>query len=184
MTGVSAEILDFLIKNLFSLYIGAVVIRFLLALTRADFYNPISQFLVTITNPVLVPLRRIIPSIGSIDTASLVLAFGLKLMELALRIWLVGLNANLATLAYLAIVGIAVLVVWIYIFAVIIQAVLSWVSPGAQYYNNPLTSLLQSLTAPLLGPVQRLIPSVGGLDLSPLVVLIGLNIVLIILKSL
>nr|HPQ96586.1 YggT family protein [Thiolinea sp.] len=68
----------FLVSTLFSLYIGAVLIRFLLAWSRADFYNPLSQFLVRITNPVLVPLRRIIPAAGKLDTASLVLAVGLQ----------------------------------------------------------------------------------------------------------
>lgn len=184
MNGVGSEILEFLIKTLFSLYIGAVVIRFLLAWTRADFYNPISQFLVTITNPVLVPLRRIIPSFGSVDTASIVLAFGLKLLEIALLVWLVGLDANLVTLAKIAILELAKLVIWIYIVAVIVQAVLSWVAPGGQYYNNPVASLLQSLTAPLLRPVQRVMPPLGGIDLSPLVVIILLNIVLIVLQSL
>ncbi|MEA3411871.1 MAG: YggT family protein [Pseudomonadota bacterium] len=183
MNSVGGDILTFLIRTLFSLYIGAVVIRFLLAWARADFYNPISQFLVTITNPLLVPLRRVIPSFGSVDTATLVLAYGLKLIELSLIVWTAGLDANVFTLAYLAVLELAKLVIYIYLVAVIVQAILSWISPGTQYYNNPIASLLQSLTAPLLRPVQRVMPPLGGIDLSPLLVIIALNIALILLRS-
>jgi YggT family protein len=174
----------FLLQTAFSLYIGAVVLRFLLASVQADFYNPLSQFLITITNPLLKPLRRIVPSLGPVDTASVVLALGLKTLEL----WLLGLLAGLRfapwALLVVAVVQLLELVVYIYVFSIIIQAVLSWVSPGSQHYGNPIASLLYSLNEPLLRPLRQIIPRVGMIDLSPLVAIIGLNVVLIVLKSL
>jgi YggT family protein len=174
----------FLLQTVFSLYIGAVVLRFLLAWAQADFYNPLSQFLITITNPLLKPLRRIVPSLGPVDTASVVLALGLKTLEL----WLLGLLAGLRfapwALLVVAVVQLLELVVYIYIFSIIIQAVLSWVSPGSQHYGNPIASLLYSLNEPLLRPLRQIMPQAGMIDLSPLVAIIGLNVVLIVLKSL
>ena len=168
----------FLISTLSSLYIGAVLIRFLLALVRADFYNPLSQFLVKITNPVLVPLRRFIPAIGKIDTASLVLAFGLKLLAGILIFGLAGQGVNPWSLVVAVVVELLRSMVWIYMIALIVQAIISWTGNS---YGNPLASLLNSLTNPLLRPVQRVIPTIGMVDLSPLVVILGLQVVLIVL---
>lgn len=181
---VVSNVTIFLLQTAFSLYIGAVVLRFLLAWVRADFYNPLSQFLVTITNPPLKPLRRIIPSVGLVDTAAVVLALGLKILEL----WLLGLLAGLRlapwTLLVVAVVQLLELVVYIYIFSIIIQAILSWVAPASQHHGNPIVSLLHSLNEPLLRPLRRIMPQVGMIDLSPLVAIIGLNVVLIVLRSL
>ncbi|MGB5599566.1 MAG: YggT family protein, partial [Thiothrix litoralis] len=125
----------FLVQTLFSLYIGAVLIRFLLALSRANFYNPLSQFLVKITNPVLVPLRRLIPAIGKLDTAAIVLALCLKVIQVLLLVALQGSDANLPVVLVYAIVDLLRTVIQIYIFALIIQAVLSWVGNS---YGNPM----------------------------------------------
>ena len=168
----------FLISTLFSLYIGAVVIRFLLAYSRADFHNPLSQFLVKITNPVLVPLRRFIPAIGKIDTASLTLAFGLKLVGGFLILSLMGQQLNLGYMLIAAAADLARTIIWIYIIAMIVNAVMSWMG---NTYNNPVASLLQSLTDPILRPIRRFVPLVSGIDLSPLVAILGLQVLLILL---
>lgn len=170
----------FLISTLFSLYVGAVLLRFLLALVRADFYNPLSQFLVKITNPVLVPLRRFIPPIGKIDTASLVLAFSLKLMAAILLMSLQGMSAGVGAVLAAVIADLIRTVVWIFMIALIIQAIMSWVGNS---YGNPMGSLLDSLTAPILDPIRKFVPLIGMVDLSPLVAILLLQVVLIALAG-
>lgn len=184
MDNVLTNVSIFLIDTLFTLYIFVVVLRFLLALSKANFYNPLSQFLVTVTNPVLVPIRRVVPSLGPLDTASIVLVLGLKILQLWLLAFIGNASYSVATLVVVAILQILELVVYIYIVSIIIQALLSWVAPTTQHYGNPMASLLYSLNEPLLQPARRLVPQMGGLDLSPLVVIIMLNVILIVLNSL
>lgn len=170
----------FLISTVFSLYIGAVLLRFLLALVRADFYNPLSQFLVKITNPVLVPLRRFIPPVGKIDSASLVLAFTLKLISATLLMSIQGVDAGVGGLLLAVIADLIRTVIWIFMIALIVQAIMSWVGNS---YGNPMGSLLDSLTAPLLDPIRKRVPLIGMVDLSPLVAILLLQVVLIALAG-
>ncbi len=183
MNNVAANVAIFLIHTLFTLYIAALMLRVLLATVRADFYNPLSQFLLTITNPIVLPLRRIIPSIGGIDSASISLMLALKILELWLLALIAGATLALATLIVIALLQLAELLIYIFVFALIVQAVISWVAP-TQAYENPAVSILHDLTEPLLQPVRRVLPPVGMMDLSPLVVIIGLYVLLIILRSL
>jgi YggT family protein len=177
--GVLTDALTFLIRTLFELYIVAVALRFLLQWVRADFYNPLSQFLVKVTNPPLRPLRRIIPGYGGMDLASLVLMIVLKAVEIALLGLVVAgrIPAPLG-LFVISLAEILKLLIYIFMFAIFIQVVLSWVNPGAY---NAATVLIYRLTEPLLAPARRLIPPMGGLDFSPLVVLILLQLTLIVL---
>ncbi len=161
----------FLIQTLFGLYILAVLLRFLLQLVRADFYNPISQFLVKVTNPPLKLMRRIIPGLGGIDLASLILVWLLKSIEILLIILVSGSAVNLVAPLLWAIPELAELLINIFFFSILIQVILSWVSPGNY---NPAIGLLYSLTGPVLRPAQKLLPPMGGLDLSPMLVMIGL----------
>ncbi|RLW68484.1 MAG: hypothetical protein B6D71_13690 [gamma proteobacterium symbiont of Stewartia floridana] len=163
--------LVFLVQTLFGLYILAILLRFLLQVVRADFYNPISQFLVKVTNPPLKPLRRLIPGFGGIDISSLILAWLLKAVELFIVIMIAGQSASLLGPLLLAIPELVELTINIFLFAVLIQVILSWVSPGNY---NPAVTLLYSLTGPVMRPAQKLLPPVGGLDLSPMLVMIGL----------
>jgi YggT family protein len=163
--------LIFLIKTIFGLYIALVVIRFLLQWARADFYNPVSQFVVKLTSPVLRPLRKMIPGYRGLDTASVVLAWLLKAAELAILTLLLGLDRNpLGALAW-ALPALVGLIISIFLFAVLIRVILSWVNPDPY---NPAVDLLTRLTDPIMRPAQRLIPPVSGIDLSPMVVMIGL----------
>jgi YggT family protein len=170
----------FLVETLFSLYIGAILVRFLLAWSRANFYNPLSQFLVKITNPVLVPLRRMIPAIGKLDTAAIVLALGLTIIQVLLLLGLMGRDASILNVVLYSVFELLRTVVHIYIFAMIIQAVMSWVG---NTYGNPLADLLNSLTSPLLRPIRNIVPVIGMVDLSPMVAILLLYIVLIVLQS-
>jgi YggT family protein len=161
----------FLVQVIFGLYAVLVVLRFLLQLMRADFYNPLSQFIVKATKPVLNPLRRVIPGVSGMDTASLVLAWLVLAIQQVLILGLSGLGLQPLAAALLAIPDLLSLVINIFLFAILIQVIISWINPGS---FNPALSLIHSLTEPLLGPVRRRMPEMGGLDLSPMVVMIGL----------
>jgi YggT family protein len=165
--------LEFLVSTLFSLYILAVMLRFLLGAVQADFYNPVSQFLVRITNPLLVPLRKVIPSVGKFDTAAVLLMLVLQVVSLVLVLALRGSGIPVGAVLVTSIAELVSLMINIFIFAIIIQVVLSWVNPGSY---NPVSSLLYSLTSPVLRPIQQLIPPISGIDLSPLFALIGLQV--------
>jgi len=166
-----ADPLVFLIRTLFGLYIAVVLIRFLLQWARADFYNPISQFVVRVTAPVLRPLRQIIPGYGGMDLASLVLAWALKAVELALIAGLLGHGGPLLGALAWAVPALLELVIDLFLFAILIRVVLSWVNPDPY---NPAVALLDRLTDPILRPAQRLLPPIGGIDLSPMLVMVGL----------
>ena len=170
----------FLVDTLFSLYIGAVLLRLLLALARANFYNPLSQFLVKITNPILVPMRRMIPAMGKVDTAAVVLAVGLTVIKVLLLLGLKGGGADLFGIVVFSVLEVIRTVIHIYIFALVVQAVLSWVG---NTYGNPLADLLNSLTEPLLRRIRGFVPVIGMVDLAPMVAILLLYVVLIIFQS-
>ena len=172
--------LFFLFDTLFNLYLMVVLLRFWLQTARADFYNPLSQFIVKATNPLLLPLRRVVPAIGKLDTASLVLAFAVALAKMTIFQLLL-----LPSFSPLVLLNSAVLTLFkeafsLVFWVLIIRALLSWFSQG----RNPMEQVLHQLTEPLLAPVRRVIPPLGGLDLSVLIVLIGLQFLQILLQSL
>ena len=163
--------LVFLIETLFDLYIIVLMLRFILQQVRADFYNPISQFIVKATAPVLNPARKLIPGFGGVDLATIIVV----IVFIALKIFIIALISGYSPSALvLLLTGIRdfiTLALNIFIFAIIIQAVLSWINPDPY---NPVSGLLFNITSPVLQPFRRLIKPVGGIDLSPLVALIVL----------
>lgn len=163
----------FLIDTLVSLYILAVVLRFLLQWTRADFYNPISQFLVKITHPPLKFLRKFVPSIGKIDTSSIVLALALQMIADFSILMLKGVVVSIPALVILSFTQLVSLLINVFIFAVFARAILSWFDPGNY---NPASSLLHNLTEPVLNLCRKVIPDLGGMDLSPLIALVALQL--------
>lgn len=165
--------LEFVIHTLFSLYVLALMLRFLLAWVRADFYNPVSQFLVKITNPVLVPLRRIIPPAGGVDLASIVVMLAVQMLGIVLILLLRGGGVPLQALVFVSLTELVDLLFKVFIYGILIQAILSWVNPGAY---NPAVSLLHSLTEPVLRPVRRVLPPISGMDLSPLLAILALEV--------
>jgi YggT family protein len=163
----------FLADTLLTLYLLAVLLRFLLQVVRADFYNPIAHFLVVATNPPLKPLRRVIPGLYGIDLASVVL---LVLVELVYQLVLGSLLGQALAPGALLVRGVfhlLNLVLNVYLFSILIVVILSWVSP----YQNALSQLLARLTNPLLRPARRWLPPLGGLDLSPMLVMIAIVLV-------
>ncbi len=168
----------FLIRTVFGLFLMLVMLRLLLQVVRADFYNPISQFIVRATSWALKPLRRIIPGLGGFDLASVVLLLALQMLSIFLISLSRGMTVSFAGLVVLAIAELINLVFTIYLITIIAQAVLSWIGPGTY---NPMTSLLYTLNEPVLRPIRRLIPVISGIDLSPLVALIAIQLLKILL---
>jgi YggT family protein len=162
----------FLIDTLFSLYIMAVLLRFLLQWCGADFYNPISQFLVKITHPPLRILRRFVPSIGKIDSSSLVLMLSLQMLADFSILMLKGVSINIGALAILSMTQLITLLLNVLVFSVFARAILSWVNPGAFYAA---ASIVDALSNPILNLCRKMIPNLGGIDLSPLAALLLLQ---------
>lgn len=166
-----------IINTLFDLYILLVLLRFLLQMLRADFYNPVSQFIVKLTTPPLRILRRFIPSVARQDAAAIVLCliliYAKFLLMRALSIPAAHIGGVMAPISGVSYAGLLVfsiadliaLVFTVFLVAVIIQVILSWISPG---HYNPVIGLVHKLAEPVLKPIRKLIPSLGGLDLSPL----------------
>ena len=167
----------FLVQTIFGIAILIVMLRFLLQLVKADFYNPASQVIVRATQPILAPMRRVIPGIGGIDVSSIVLMLVLQMAETGLLKTMGAyalFNVSTAGLFVWAIADLVELATFVFIFALIVQIILSWLSPGAY---NPIVGLLYSFNEPILRPARRVLPSTGGLDFSPLIALIFLNLV-------
>lgn len=175
-----SQIATFLVEVLFSLYITAVVLRLLLGFARANFHNPLSQFLVKITNPVLVPLRRFIPSFGSLDTSAVVLAYALTLIKVSLLFLILRGAIMFPESLWLALGVLVTTIIWVYIIALVLQAIISWVGSTQ---GNPVMPLINSLTTPILRPIRKVVPLIGMMDLSPLVAILSLNILSMIVRS-
>lgn len=170
----------FLVQTLFGFYILAVVLRFLLQGVRADFYNPLVQFLVRITNPPLLPLRRIVPGYRGLDLASVLLALVLQTVEVLLVTTLLDQRVSIGGLLLLAVAELLKLLINIFLWGVIIQALLSWFNPDPRH---PAARVLAQLTAPVLRPAQRLLPPISGVDLSPMLVVVALIFVSLLLQD-
>jgi YggT family protein len=173
-------ILIYLIQTLLSLYLIAMLLRFLLQLVRADFYNPISQFIVKVTNPLVVPVRKLVPGYAGLDIASLVLALLLQIIGIA-AVFLIGYGAlpSPGLLFMGGVLGVIALLVKIYFFALLAMIILSWVAQGS---NHPAIYLLFQITEPVMAPVRKLLPPMGGIDFSPILVFVLINVVQIALQ--
>jgi YggT family protein len=175
------EITIYLLQTALTLLLFAALLRFLLQAVRADFYNPICQFLVKVTNPMILPLRRLIPAFGGIDTASLVLLLLVQIAGLVAMLALLGAGwPNPLLIVLWAVIAIAALLVQFYFFALLAMIIVSWVAPGSRH---PLVALLYQITEPVMAPVRRIIPPLGGLDFSPIAVFIMINILQIVLRN-
>jgi len=171
---------SFLVYTFFGLYILAVMLRFLLQWVKADFYNPVSQFLVKVTAPTLRPLRRVIPGYGGVDLAAIVLMLGLKLVEWWLILQFRPESPTLGGLFFISVGDLLRLLLNVFLVSILVQVVLSWLSPGG---HNPATNLLYRLNEPLLGPARRLLPPISGLDLSPILVIVLLQLLKLLLVA-
>ncbi|AXA65285.1 MULTISPECIES: YggT family protein [Pseudomonas] len=170
-----AQALVYVIQTLGSLYLLIILLRFILQLVRADFYNPLSQFTVRATQPLLKPVRRIIPGFGGVDLAALVLAILVQLALMMVVVVLLGASIGglFPALLIWALLGVASLFLKVFFFALIVSVILSWVAPQT---HNPAAELVNQICEPLLAPFRRILPSLGGLDLSPIFAFIVINL--------
>lgn len=172
--GPIADAFTLLINVFFNLLLFLVLLRFLLQLVRADFYNPISQAIARLTNPVLVPLRRIIPGFGGFDLASLVLLLLTEILATYALGLVYGFGLVHPLLAVIwAPLGIVSMFLNFYFFAILATIILSWVAPGSP---SPVVYMLHQLTEPVMAPFRRLLPAMGGLDLSPILVFVAIQV--------
>ena len=173
------DALVFLLNAVFGLYTGAVMLRFLLQVVRANFYNPLAQAIVKLTNPLLLPLRRVIPGWHNLDIAALMLMFGVELVNVCLLMLILGISLAPLYILYWALIKLVFILLNLYFFSILLEALLSWVAQGR---HDPMSGLLRPLNAPLLKPVRRILPPLSGLDFSPLVVMLLLQAVIIALS--
>jgi len=157
----------FLVKALGDLYVMAFLLRFLLQWVRADFYNPLAQVVVKVTDPLIKPARRLIPSLRSVDLPTLIV---LVVLELAL-VWMIlaiaSVSASAGLIAIWTILRLIRTTLSLYMFSILLYVIMSWISPGGYH---PIVRVLMDLNEPLLRPARRLLPPIGGLDLSPMLV--------------
>ena len=173
-----ARALTYLISTLFDFYIMSIILRLILQWVRADFYNPLSQFLVKITNPLLVPARRVIPSIGKLDTAAVALAVLLEVLSLVIITSINSLSLAWPQLIGLALTKLLMAVLWLYFFLILAVVILSWIGQGMRH---PIIPLMYQLTDPVLKRIRKVIPAVGGFDLSPLFAIIAIRFLILLL---
>jgi len=174
------DIANLLIQTLCQLFLLALIMRVLLQLARADSYNPISQFLIKVTQPLLKPIRRFIPSIGKVDTATLIAILLIQMLTTAALVALQGYSIpNPLDLLIWAVLGTLGMLINIYFIAILASIIISWVAPGSY---NPLILLLHQLTEPVMAPFRKIVPAMGGLDLSPIFVFLTINVLQIMLS--
>ncbi|MGH8321096.1 MAG: YggT family protein [Gammaproteobacteria bacterium] len=178
MSGNSLSALVFLVNILLGLYTAAVMLRFLLQWVRADFYNPVCQAIVKLTNPLLLPIRRIILGWRGLDFAAVVLVIIIQVINVTLILVILRFSLEPLSVAWWTLLKIIFVLVNLYFVTILVEALLSWTN---QDQRNPVASLLWGVNAPLLQPLRKLIPPLSGLDFSPLVALILLQVISILL---
>ena len=175
------EIAIYLLQTFLSLFMFAALLRFLLQVVKADFYNPISQFIVKVTDPAIIPLRKIVPSVGGYDLASVVLVVLVQMAGLLLIVMLYGAAfPNPVLLIIWSILGVLSMLLQAYFFILLATIIVGWVAPGSRH---PVVILLHQISEPVMAPVRRVVPPLGGLDFSPIVIFIGINIAQILLRN-
>lgn len=170
--------LVFIINTVTSLYLLVLLLRFWMPWLRADFRNPLAQGILRLTSPLVIPVRRIVPSFGRLDTATILVAFTIQYLTIMLLLLILGTSADIVPIAVTALVKLAVLSVYLFVYAIFIRIILGWISPGS---FNPATAIITMLTEPVLRPFRRLLPPMGGFDISPIfaiILLIALTIII------
>ena len=170
----------FIVKTLVQLYLLLLLLRFWLPVLRADFRNPIAQGILRITSPLVIPVRRFISPIGRLDTATILVAFVLEFLLVLALLALRGLNVGTLPMAITAILELAIQSLNLFFFVILIKVVLSWVAP--QNYN-PIIALLNTMAEPVLSPFRRIVPVIGGFDISPIIAIVLLKAAEIVLQT-
>ncbi len=178
MNGSTSSAFSYLVGTLIDLYVAAVMLRLLLQWVRADFYNPLCQFLVKVSNPALLPLRRVIPSIGRLDTASVVLMLALEMIGIWFISSIGSSEMNIQQIVAFSALKLMMTLLMTYFFLIIVSVILSWIGQGTRH---PVVPLIYQLTEPVLRPIRKFIPPIAGLDLSPLIALIAIRFLIVLL---
>ena len=171
----------FIVNALAQLYLLLLLLRFWLPWLGADFRNPLAHAILQLTSPVVIPLRRIVPAMGRLDTATILVAFIIQYITILLLLLILGHTAGFVAIAVTAVVNLVALSLYMLVFAIIIRVILSWVAPPGY---NPAMAIIMTLTDRVLRPFRRLIPNVGGLDISPVFAIILLMAATIIVNGL
>ena len=170
----------YLTHTLFNFALCIVLLRFWMQWVRAGFRNPVGQFVISVTNPAVIPLRKILPSISSLDTATVCLALVIAIGKIAILILLSGGAVAIVSSFLYAVGDVIKFSIYLFFGAIFIQIITSWVNP---YSGHPIISLASSLAEPLMAPARKLIPPIGGLDLSPILVFIFLRVSLMLIVA-
>lgn len=174
------QALTFIVGTISQLYLFVVLLRLWLPWLRADFRNPIAQGILRLTSPLVIPVRRFVPPVGRLDTATVIVAFVLQYLTILVILLINGSMAGILPIAITALLDLVILSCRLFTFAIIIHIVLSWVAPGTY---NPATALIAMLVEPVLRPFRRVVPSLGGLDISPIFAIILLQALSIVLST-
>jgi len=175
------QALYFIIKTIAQLYLLVMLLRLWLPLLRADFRNPLAQGILRMTSPLVVPLRRLLPSIGRLDTSTVLVTVGIQYLTLVVLLMIRGQMADTISILITTFVELAIQSLNLFFFVILIKIILSWVAP---HTHNPATALLSTLAEPVLRPFRRIIPPIGGLDISPIFTIILLQAAVIFLQTL
>ncbi len=172
-----AEVGIFLVNTLFGIYLSILGIRLILAWEHANYFNHIIRFIITLTQPIVAPVRKFLPNIGRLETATLFWLIVLMMIKFILIVAMTGQGLDYRVLPITAVLLTFVLLIQIFFYSILIYAILSWVHAP----ETPIMQVLSQLSAPILRPLQKIIPLVSGFDITPLVALILLQVILIIL---
>lgn len=165
----------YILQTLGSLYLLIIMLRFILQLVRADFYNPLSQFAVRATQPLLKPIRRVIPSVFGLDTSSLILSIVIQALLMAFVLMVTyGTFGDIPHLLMWAVIGVTSLFLKIFWVAMIVMVIVSWIAPGS---HNPAAELAYQISEPVLAPFRKLVPNLGGLDISPIFAFLAIQVI-------
>ncbi|WP_085299343.1 YggT family protein [Cognaticolwellia mytili] len=173
------EAINYLLKFVFDAFLMVLVLRVWLQLVKADFYNPLSQFIVKVSNPLVIPLRRIIPGLGGIDLSTVILAYVIATLTFIIIPLINGGPVDIVMALYLGLIYLIKQTGILLFIIMLVMALMSWVVQG----YNPTQMIFHQLTAPVLAPVRRIVPNIGGLDLSVLVTFLLLNVINILLRG-
>jgi YggT family protein len=174
------QALIFVLKTLTHLYLLLLLLRFWLPVLRADFRNPVAQGILRITSPLVIPLRRFVPAIGRVDTATVLVAFTIEYLLILLLLTLSRITPEFLPIAITAIMDLAVLSLNMFFFVILIKIIMSWVAPNNY---NPVTAMLTTISEPVLRPFRRMLPPIGGIDISPIFAIVIIQAGIIILQT-
>lgn len=178
MGGSVGNAFGFLVETLFSLYIAALMLRVLLEAVGADYYNPVSQVLIKVTQPLVAPLGRIITRLGRFNSAAVVLLVIIQTISVILVMAISGYAVDPLQALVIALSRLIRMLLVMYMVLIIAEVILSWVGGGIRH---PIIPLIYQLTRPVLQPIRRVVPSIAGLDLSPLVAIIAIQFLMILI---